>query len=534
MKSLKEIVHEALKNINSKVDFDIFTPDYLEHGHLSSNIAFKEAKRQKRSPKDVAEELKSLLSKKEKEKFSQIEVAGAGFLNFWFSDDILEKALKNILKEEHNYGKNSISQKEKRKIQVEYVSANPTGPLTLANGRGGFLGDTLSNVLGWVGHDVEREYYVNDTGNQILILGKSILAEAGFFSKEDEFYKGEYISQWAENNKEVVEKYKEDPIGLGKKAAEDFMKLIKEALGTKAGIRFDRYTSEDDDIHKKGLIEKALEIFKEKDMTYEKEGALWLKTTKFGDDKDRVVVKSDGGSTYVLSDSGHNLETKNRGFAEKVLILGPDHYGYVARIKAAAEIIGLNLEIIITQALRLVEEGKEVKMSKRSGNFLMFKDLVDEVGKDVARFFFLSVFSDTHMDFDLGLAKEKSQKNPVYYVQYAYVRAKNILNKLKQEKGDFVFKTDMTLLSTEDDRAIIIKLAQFPELIRDISTSYQVHYLSRYALELARAFHNFYEKERVSGEEKNLVLARASLVKATLIVFENLFKIMNISAPEEM
>lgn len=533
MRSLKEIVSESLENINPGADFDVFFSEYEEHGHLSSNIAFKEAKRQAKEPKELAQEIKNVLDKEGK--FGRIEVAGAGFLNFWVSDNILGESLKDILKAGSEYGKNTVPAEERKRIQVEYVSANPTGPLTLANGRGGFLGDVLSNVLEWTGHEVEREYYVNDTGNQVLTLGKSILASAGFLPKEDYFYKGEYVSEWAEKNKELIREYKEKPLELGKKAAEEFMGLIKEALETKAGIRFDRYTSEDNDIHKKGFIEKALDIFKEKGMTYEKDGALWLKTTEFGDDKDRVLVTSDNIPTYLLADSGHTLETKERGFDGKINILGPDHYGYVKRIKASAEILGFSeYDVIVTQMVRIVEDGKEMKMSKRRGQFLEYAGVVDEVGADVTRFFFLQAAPETHMDFDLGLAKERSQKNPVYYVQYAYVRAKNILKKLKEENKEPELNPDISFLSTKEDKTMIIKLVQFPELINEISKDRQVHQLNRYALSLAKTFHNFYEKERVIGEKEEVVSSRAALVKAALIIFENLFKVINISAPEEM
>ncbi|MDP3975179.1 MAG: DALR anticodon-binding domain-containing protein, partial [Candidatus Jorgensenbacteria bacterium] len=298
-------------------------------------------------------------------------------------------------------------------------------------------------------------------------------------------------------------------------------------------IHFDRYTSEKKHIHVKGYVKKTLAAFKKKKATYEKEGAVWLKTTKEGDDKDRVLMTRGGFPTYFLADAGHYLETKTRGFKAKVNILGPDHYGYVARIQAAAKLVGLpKSEVIVTQAVRLIRGGEEVKMSKRKGNFVTFEEVVEEVGADAARYFFLSVSPTSHLDFNLDLAKERSNKNPVYYAQYAYVRAKSILQKLKTK--NLKLKADLSLLSTPDDAALLFALSRFPEVVADISQDYAVHRLTRYATELARAFHNFYEKEHVINAPEKEAAARLALVKGSVIVFENLFRVLGISAPSKM
>ncbi|MDI6820852.1 MAG: arginine--tRNA ligase [Patescibacteria group bacterium] len=529
---MRQIIIDLIKKtVPKKIDFDVLIPDDEKYGHYSTNVAFRLAKEKKSDPMATAEESKNAFLKKEPFIFEKIEISKPGFINFSFSLDFLHKRLQEILKAGNDFGKKKLSKSKIEKVQVEFISANPTGPLTLANGRGGFFGDVLSNVLQWSGYEVEREYYVNDTGNQIITFGKSILAAAGFLKEEEEFYKGDYIKKWAEKNKKIIEENKNNPLKLGQRAAEDFLKLIKKAVQDKARIRFDRFTSEDKDIHKKDLIQKVLKLFDKEGKVYKKDGAMWLKTTEFGDDKDRVLMTSDHEPTYFLADAGHYLETKERGFDGKINVLGPDHYGYVKRIQSAAKIIGLEKsEVIITQAIRLVRDGKEAKMSKRKGEFVTFEDLIDEVGEDVARFFFLMISVGTHMDFDIGLAKERSRKNPVFYAQYAYVRAKNILEKL----GKISKKADLSILNTKEDLNLILNLSRFPEVLEDTSKDYQLHRLTRYAQDLSRVFHDFYEKERVIGEEEKIVNARASLIKAAVIVFQDLFEVLGISAPDKM
>ena len=557
----ERVIEELKKVISEGAEIEVTAPDLERQGHYSTNVAFRLAKTSDQrpttneqqpanneqrlkiynttnvSPHEVAENIVQKLRESGADLFEKIEVAGGGFINFWLKSEILQNELLEILRLKKKYGsQKSRVDGQKSKVQVEYVSANPTGPLTLANGRGGFLGDVLANVLERIGYKVEREYYINDVGNQILILGKSILAAIGVIADAEEFYKGDYVKEWAEKNNKIVLRRKDEPMKIGQMAAKYFLKSIKDVLAKKAGIEFDKWTSEEKDIHKKKLAEKALDVFKKKSFVYEKDGAVWLKTTEFGDDKDRVLITSAGAPTYFLADGGHYLETWERGFKRKINILGPDNYGYVKRIQAVAKILGFEKsDVIITQALRLVEGGKEVKISKRKGQFITFEELVDEVGIDAARFFFLMVSYDSHMDFDMALAKEKSNKNPVYYTQYAFVRAQSILRKIKNKK----LKIKMTiqnlkLLDTNEDIKLILKLAQFLEVIEDTAKDYQVHRLTRYATELARAFHNFYEEERILGEEKNIAAARLVLVQATEIVFKNLFGILGISAPEKM
>ena len=521
---------EALRNIiPEEIPLEATVPENETFGHYSTNVAFRLAKIRGVSPRVIAEALaNTLLIQKT---FPRVEVAGNGFLNIWLSHETLEGVVREIIKKKKNFGKKKLPRDIQQRIQVEFISANPTGPLTLANGRGGFLGDALSNVLEAVGHKVEREYYVNDTGNQVRTLGLSLLAAQEVISNEENFYQGEYVKEWAANNAVFVKKCAEKPEILGAKAAAYFLKLIKIAVEKKAGIHFDRYTSEAQDIHAKHFTEKVLNILKEKGFVYESEGAEWLKTTEFGDDKDRVLITREKLPTYFLVDAGHYLETKERKFTTKIIILGPDHYGYVKRIQAAASILGLRRsEVLITQAVRLVRGGEEVKMSKRSGTFVTFEDLVEDVGRDVARFFFLMISPDTHMDFDLDLAKEQSLKNPVFYAQYAVVRIAGILKKLRVPKG----KIKLNLLTSDEDIRLIAKLAAFPEMIEDTAEDFAVHRITRYTLDLAKIFHAFYEKERIGGVEPDIARARLELVKATQIVFINLFSLLGISVPKKM
>lgn len=523
-KKIKKILAKA---INFNEDFSVFASEKEPFGHYSTNLALL-------SPKSDKLILAQKLVKEIKQNspigfFERIEAAPPGFINFWLSQKTLINELKKIIRQKNNYGASKILKNQK--IQIEFISANPTGPLTLANGRGGFLGDVLGNILKRAGAKVEKEYYVNDTGNQILILGKSILAAAGLIEKEENFYKGDYILNWTQKNIDLARRLKNNPLVLGEKAAQHFLGLIKETVQKRAKIKFDCYTSEKK-IHKLGLLEKVFKIFKKNKLVYEKDGATWLKTTAFGDDKDRVLITRDKFPTYFFADAAHYLLTKKRGFGVKINILGPDHYGYVKRIQAVAQILKIKKsEIIITQAIRLMQAGKEVKMSKRRGEFITFEELINEVGLDAARFFFLATAPETHIDFDLNLAKEQSNKNPVFYLQYAFVRAKNILWKAKFLSSK---QSNLELLKTTNDINLIRRLILFPDILEETALDYKVHRLIQYAISLARDFHNFYEKERIIGEEKAVASARYQLVKATSIVLTNLFDILGITKPKKM
>lgn len=506
-------------------DFSIEAPENPEHGDYATNAALVLAKVLKKPPMEIAAVIVNQLPVTS----YQFKVAPPGFINFYVSGDALHRELAEILRKKNKYGAGA---KKKEKIQVEFISANPTGPLTLANGRGGFYGDVLAKVLVHGGFKIEREYYINDAGNQVRTLGLSMLAAAGLIPEVEGYYRGQHITQWAKKNKNLLKKKQNDPEAIGRSAANSFLsKLIRPAVEKKMKIHFDRWTSEYKDIRGKKFVEKATAVFKEKGLAYSKEGAMWLKTTEFGDDKDRVLVTSDGFPTYFLVDAGHYLATKERGFS-KINIVGADHHGYVSRIQAAARILGLKKsEVIVMQLVRLLREGEEVRMSKRKGTFVTIDELIGEVGLDAARYFFLEKSPDTHIDFDLDLAKERSAKNPVYYIQYAHARMASIFRKAKNYK---LRAKNYKVLKEKEELDLIKKLIQFPEVVEDIARDYQVHRLTRYALELARTFHNFYEKQRVITKDKELTGARLSLVKATRIVLQCVLNLLGIRAPDKM
>ncbi len=528
--TIKERIAARLKELTGLgAGFLVAAPDgKATDADYSSNIAFALAKAEKKSPREAADAIARAWERSPIAVVERIGVSANGFMNFWIAKAALQNEIGEILKAGSKYGS---SRSVKGKVQVEYISANPTGPLTLANGRGGFYGDALSNILGFNGAKVEKEYYVNDSGNQVLTLGKSILASLGLIENSEKFYQGDYVKTWAGQHRDFAEKNREHPETVGERAADDFMEGIKRVLEEKSGVSFDRYTSERI-IRKKKLPEKALKVLRKSGKVYEKDGAVWLRTTDFGDDKDRVIITSSGAPTYLLVDAGHYFETKKRGFDWKINILGPDHYGYMKRIQAVASILELNRsDVLITQAIRIKQGDEFVKMSKRKGAFITFEDLVDEVGIDVAKFFFLMVDTNSHIDFDLGLAKERSSKNPVFYAEYAYVRAKKIL--AKSGAGKPKANANMTAaLNSGAERELMVALAGFPDVVRETAKDYEVHRLTRYLLQTVKSFHNFYEKEQVVGGEDER--AKLALVAASAIVFGNTFRLLGIVPPEEM
>lgn len=508
------IKKELEKIIKEKIEIDVVASEKEDFGHYSTNVAFKLAPSLKKSPLEIAKDLASKLKNKE---FAKVEAVAPGFINFWLAPELLQKETVEVLKLKKDFGKFKV--KNPKEINLEFVSANPTGPLTMANGRGGFYGDVLANVLEKSGHKVTREYFVNDAGNQISILGESILAAAGKISDKKEYYKGAYIKKLKGKS--------------GQQAAAVLLKEIKNSL-QKAGIKYDIWYSEEKNLRKKGEVKKVLEFLEKKKLVKKKDGALWF--------EDSVLIKSNGDPTYLMIDLAyHQDKLIGRKFDLAIDIWGADHHGNVAPLKKGIGFLGMDskkLTIILTQFVRLVRKGKEVKMSKRSGEFVTMDELLKEVGKDAARFFFLMHSLNTHMDFDLDLAKERSQKNPVYYTQYAYVRALNILKKAKSIKylpprqGRQV--SSIKLLNSGSEMKLMLELVKFPDIIAQTAADYQVQRLTKYAMELTKAFHNFYEKERVVGVGGNLEQARLALVYATKIVLENLFDVLGISKPKRM
>ena len=484
-------------------------PPEKNHGDYSTNIAL----RLKTDPEKIISKLKA----KKPNPFEKIERAGPGFINFFLCKEYLQKKVKEILKDKEKFGELKIGRG--KRVNIEFISANPTGPLTLGNGRGGFCGDVLSNVLQKAGFRVEREYYINDTGEQVRKLGHSVLGDS------EAVYRGDYINYL----KKKVKKGKADKVG--EKAARIILKeMIRPTIG-KMEINFDNWFSEKS-LYQKKEIEKVMGFFKKKGLLYKKEGALWFQSSKFSDDKDRVLIKADGQPTYFLSDAAYLKNKIDRKFKMLFFFWGADHFGYINRIKAAAEAFGFgkdNVKIIIMQLVRLIRQGKEVKMAKRTGVYVTLEELINEVGLDATRFFFLSRASDSHLNFDLDLAKERSAKNPVYYAQYAHARICSILRK----SSNFSFRT-LNSLDHPSELAFIRQLIRFPEIVEDTAKDYQTQRLPQYVIDLSSAFHKFYRDCRVLTEEKNLSEARLALVLAGQIVLKNAFSLMGISAPEKM
>jgi arginyl-tRNA synthetase len=536
-----EISGAVQATFNERINPDkiiVSRPGMKEHGDFSSNVAFKLAKNINANPSEIAEKISKYLDTQKV--FEKTENA-SGFLNIFLKKDHYYKALSEILAEKENYGKNSLF--KGRKVQVEFISANPTGPLTMANGRGGFTGDALANIFAWSGAKVEREYYVNDGGNQITTLGKSILVAAGKEKTTEDIYRGEYIEKWIKGHKKEIERYAGEPFVLGQLAAGDILKEYIMPSVKKMGIDFDNWYSEVN-LVESGEVKKAIEAFKKNGLTYEKDGALWFRTSKYFDSEDRVLVKSDAEKTYFANDAAYHWDKfAKRKFDKVINIWGADHHGYVERLQAAASAMGHEgeLDIIIMQMVRLIKNGQEFKMSKRKGEYVSIDDLFTLIGgkdreaSDVARFFFLSRSANTHMDFDLDLAKERSDKNPVFYVKYAYARIYGILDKLKKGKGP---KGDLELLTEPAELELIDELIQLPSIVQSILVmrDYPVHVLTFYAIEVASKFHHFYDQCRViDPDNPKLSAARLRLVEATRVVLSIVGRdLVGIEMPKKM
>jgi len=549
---IKKLIEKAIEKEFGKTEIpeiEIEKPENKEFGDYSSNIALRLAKVVKKKPMEVAKQLISNFSRFGRDPvtagqflppraesrrggtisnfFDEVKIAEPGFINFYLSKEYLQKQLGEILKKGEKFGPPKFSERKFRRVNIEFISANPTGPLTLGNGRGGFCGDVLANVLKKAGYKLTREYYINDVGEQIKKLGHSVLGD------KEAVYRGKYI--------EVLRKRikGDNPGEVGEETAEIILEeMIKPTVKDEMKINFDVWFSEKS-LHKNKEVDKVLTFLKRKKLAYEKDGALWFKSTQFGDDKDRVLIKADGEKTYLASDIAYLKNKFERGFDKLIYIWGADHYGYIGRIKATGQALGYEPEkiaFIIMQLVRLMEAGKEVRMSKRTGTFVTLEELIDEVGLDVARFFFLMRSPDSHMNFDLDLAKEQSEKNPVFYIQYAFARICSILRKarIKTKKQKLSNLTIVRLLNDISELTLLKELIRFPEIIEDTAKDYQVQRLPNYALELVTAFHKFYEECRVISDDKTLTQARLSLVLATKIILKNTLDLMGISAPEKM
>ncbi|WP_163328153.1 arginine--tRNA ligase [Desulfurobacterium thermolithotrophum] len=535
--AIKEIYNKELSYLVDKASFE--KPKKREYGDLATNVSFLLAKELKQKPFSIANELlKSLESMPE---FEKVEVAGGGFINFFFSQRFYTDILKKVLHEEFYISE--IGKGEK--VLLEYVSANPTGPLHVGHGRGAVVGDVLYRVMRLTGYKPEREFYINDAGRQIKLLGVSIYARMKELSGEnypfpEDGYKGEYIIEVAKEllaeRPEVISLPEEEAIEIAAEfGKERLLEEIKKDLKD-LRVEFDYWFSEKS-LYEKGEVERILKILEEKGLLYEKDGALWLKTTLFGDDKDRVVKRSNGEYTYFASDIAYHYNKIERNFDKAINVWGADHHGYIPRVKAAIQALGKNpdwLEVILIQLVKLFKNGEEVKMSKRAGNFVTLRWLMDEVGVDAVRFFFLLKRHDTPLDFDIDLALSSKSENPVYYVQYAHARLCSILDKAK-EKGFVPSEENLELLSSEEERELIAGCYNLKYELELVAEKREPHRLTYYLIDLASKLHRFYNKHRVIMEEDSkLSTARLSLIEAVRRTINLGLDILNVTAPRRM
>ena len=495
-------------------------PELESRGDYASNIGLTIAKTVERGPMEISELIKEGI---QNEAFEKIEVVKPGFINFFVSRSYLQKQIEEILKQKGRFGNLDVG--KGKKVQVEFISANPTGPLTVGNARGGPFGDTLGNVFKKAGFDVEKAYYINNYGKQILILGHSVLKD------EEAQYKGEYIDYL---NKKIKGK---DPRKVGERAAKIIVEEMMKKTVRKMGIDYDEWFSEKT-LYESGKVDDVIELLKKKNLVYEKEDALWFKSSQYGDERDRVIVKADGTKTYLAGDVAyHRYKFEDKKFDKVVNVWGADHYGDVVGLQGAVEALGHKgkLDIVLLQFVTLFEKGKKLKMSKREGTYVTIDELLDKVGLDVVRFFFLSRSANTHLEFDLSLAKEESNRNPVYYVQYAYARICSILKKAKIDESEIRGASkNLKLLRHSSELTLIKKLVEFPEVIEDIIDDYQVQKLPRYSIELAESFHKFYRDCKVIVEDDDLRKARLALILAVKIVLKETLDLIGIAAPEKM
>ena len=518
-------------------------PPQKEFGDFATNIAMQSARIARRAPKMIAE---AIVAQMDYPWLDRAEIAGAGFINFFLKHDVIYDTLKNILAAGADYGKAPL--REEDTIQVEYVSANPTGPLHVGHGRGAAYGSALVNLLRAAGCNVQAEYYINDAGNQMNNLAASVNARyLQLLGREAEIpengYHGHDIIDTAQaiidqDGDAYLNMPEAERLELFKdRAYVEKLKALKRDLAA-FNVHFDNWFSERT-LHP-DAIHGACDVLKQRGKMYEKDGALWLKSTDYGDDKDRVVIRDNGVPTYLAADIAYHKNKYDRGFGSLINIWGADHHGYVARVKAAMAALGYDpekLEILLLQMVSLFRDGKPVKMSKRTGQAITLNELIEEVGADAARYFFIMRSLDTQLDFDLDLAKSHSNENPVYYIQYAHARIYSIYRQV-QEAGDALdmnwADVQWDKLKDEQELELIKKMAAFPEEIQRAARERAPHRIAHFAHELAGLFHTFYNHCRIIQEDKELEKARLALVTAVRITIANSLAILGVSAPEKM
>jgi arginyl-tRNA synthetase len=552
-KSLTELISDAVGRCMDKgllrsgevPPLILESPKDKHHGDYATNIAMVMTAREGKPPKEVARIIMSQLED-EDGIIEKAEIGGPGFINFYLKETLWYSILAEIEREGQDFGKGRIG--KDRRVQVEFISANPTGPLHVGHGRGAAIGDALAKILDACGYRVFKEYYINDVGSQMNTLGQSVyLRYLSALGKDVEFpdycYQGDYIAEIArkavkERGEEYLHCSQEASIqSLASFGADDILQGIRGDLD-QFGVHFDGWFSEKE-LYREEKVPRAIEDLKRRGLAYEEDGALWLKTAQYGDEKDRVLVKASGETTYFASDVAYHKDKLDRGFEVLINVWGADHHGYVPRMKAALSAMGKDeavLKIVLVQLVSLMRDGKPIAMSTRAGEFTTLRNVVEEVGRDAARFFFLMRRPDSQLDFDLELAKRQSSENPVYYVQYAHARISSIFREaLNKDIALPRFEdVDVHLLVLPDELDLLRHLTAYPEVLEASALAFEPHRIPFYLMELSSLFHSYYNKHRVISSEVEMTKARLLLVRAIKEVIESALNILGISAPEKM
>ena len=550
IKNIEKAIKQAFPEASMPAkEIILETPKLEEHGNISTNVAMRLSKVLKKPPVDIAEAIvkeiqRGIVKTPLSGKIARISVKHPGFINFFFTNFALYNVLSEIQSKGVKYG--SCDFGKKRKVQVEFVSANPTGPLSVAHGRQAAVGDSLANILKFTGWKVTKEYFINDEGRQMNILGESIrqrylelLGRQACFPEDG--YKGKYIYDIAQT---VIDKYGDKYAQAGDEALSFFrdygcdfiLNIIKEELKD-FFVNFDVWTSQAK-LVRANKIQKVFKLLEKKGFLYKQDDAVWFKSTVFGDDKDRVVVKSDGSFTYLAPDIAYHQDKLKRGFDRIINIWGPDHHGYIPRITAAVMALGYPKEkiaVLIVQLATLYKGQEQIPMSTRSGEFITLRQVINDVGKDAGRFFFAARKISSHLDFDIELAKKQSQENPVYYVQYAHARIANIVEFAKSKKNDLeLLKMDLNLLKEPEELQLIKVLKEFPAVVISSAESLEPCGIVSYLQKLANAFHSFYDKHRVVSDDLGLTKARLVLIDSAKTVLATGLRLLGVSTPEKM
>lgn len=541
---IEEAIKESLQELgyyDDSLEISLEQPKDKSHGDYASNIALRYAKIARKAPVKIAEEIVALLDQ-EALYLKEVNVVNPGFINFFISPSFVFGVINDINQEKHQYGQLNMGEGER--YNIEFVSVNPTGSLHIGHARGAAAGDSMCRIMQKAGYDVTKEYYVNDAGNQIHNLALSLevrykeLFDLDVTMPEDG-YNGPEIIALAKDIKEAVGDRYVNTDGYDFFRKEGVDKLLDQLKHDLSDFRvtFDVWFSEQS-LYDDHIVEQTLDYLKDQNYTYEKDGAIWLKTSEYGDEKDRVIVKSDGTYTYLTPDIAYHKNKLDRNYTKLIDILGGDHHGYIDRLKAAIEMVGKQsdvLEVEILQMVKVIQDGEEVKMSKRSGRAITLRDIIDEVGVDPIRYFFAMRSLNTHMDLDLDLALKQTNENPVYYVQYANARIHSLFDKAKANGLTYQGETlDFQSLEGEKTLQLVLALSQYPDAIKLAASNRAPHKLTNYLNQLASAFHSFYGDTQILTDDTQATMEKLALLKATSIVLEDALSLIGVSAPTKM